>query len=294
MLIQLFFMITAITSFPTTKQIEKKILKLRPNMSQPKRQSRLRLIAETIHKYAPKSGFKTDADVNLIVAMMKKESDFAHIPGKAGEWGMLQVIPTERHIKLAAMKYRCHRSEIRKVYYPTIMCKRNKNGCKVTYRPCRKSGREGSNTYYANVGYFKDGTYSLLNWKTRLFVKHSVRGAIATGIREMRYWKTKYDRSLKRRYWTRFPTWYFKKRIKKRTSMNATRPIDKKLAVRSIKFHRRWWKKVTGLMGDRVWVSHYNWGSRLAPGRISRWYPKMVHKFLKVLEAKEIKTDAKS
>lgn len=270
MILQAFLILTVLTSFPTTKQIEEKVLQLRPNMSHPKRKARLRLIAETIRKYAPRAGFKTEADANLIIAMMKKESDFSHIPGAAGEWGMLQVIPTEGHIKRAAMRYRCHKSEIGKIYYTKISCKRKKDGCTVSYRPCRRSKSPGSRIYYANIGRFKDGAYKPLNWKTRLFMKYSPRGAIATGILEMKFWKRKYDHQLKRRFWTRFPAWYFKKRPKGRT----------------MEFHRRWWNRVTMLMGDRIWVSHYNWGSRMAPGRISRWYPKMVYKFLKVLESK--------
>jgi hypothetical protein len=278
MLQSAFFILTTLVAFPTTKQIEDKIVMLRSDMRTPKRAKRLRMIAETIRTYAPKSGFNTDADVNLIVAMMKKESDFAHIPGAAGEWGMLQVIPTEQHIKMAAKRYRCHKSEIKNVFYTKIKC-RNGKMCSISYRPCRKSLREGSNRHYANVGVFRKDGYHPLNWKTTLFLKYSPRGAIATGIREMRFWKRRYDRSLKRRYWTQFPAWYFKRKPHGRT----------------MAFHRRWWRRVTSLMGDRIWVSHYNWGSRLAPGRISRWYPKMVYKFLKILESEpKRKTDAKS
>ena len=168
---------TLLLSNFTQQDVEKKILILRPDMSVSKRVSRLKMISKTVSKWAPKAGFTSESDLNLIVAMMKKESDFNHIAGTSGEWGMLQVIPSESHIRRATLKYRCTREEAHKCYsYKT------KKGHSSSYCLCRKSNFPGDKIYYPNIGRFYQGMYKPLIWKTRLFLRFSQRGAIAVGL----------------------------------------------------------------------------------------------------------------
>lgn len=221
------FLISILCSYLTS--VEEKIQKLAPDI---KHEVVLK-IGETILNKAPIYGFSKNDEINLILAMAKTESGFKHIFGSHGEVGMLQVIPEDPHIMEIVSKISCEESE--------FMCK---NG---------------------TPDVFKEG--KLASYKVRKFLSYHPYYALETGIGEMKFWRDKYFSSLKQKYWTKFPRWYFKTNL---INFYSIEP--------SIKW---WWENLTKKAGDLIWISHYNWGNKISTANSSRNYALRV---LSVLE----------
>jgi hypothetical protein len=209
----------------------------------------IKMIAKVIRTKSGKYGF-TKKDYPLIVAMIATESSFKHIMGDAGEVGMLQVIPSERHLKKVVIRY---------------------IKCKSTEKYCKKNGRP-----------------DVYNWKLKLstykvkkfLIKHP-KYALETGFGEMQYWKSRFDKKLKRRYWKRFPGWYYKKKFGKEKY---------KLAKDKLEI---WWNYSKKRLKSLVWVSSYNWGSGLGISSVARGYPFRVLRHYNLIFGKKSKTKYK-
>lgn len=212
----------------TRPEIETLISKLNPSVSNNTKE----LVSETIQQYAPQNGFITIDDVKIILAVIQAESAFIHkkTPGGSGEWGMMQVIPTDAHIRQAARKYTCHVSD------PSSICI---NG---------KPDILGSD-------------FMVRADKLSAFIKESPRAGIAIGIMELAFWKRKYDAKLKRIYWD--------------TQYNI--PDE----------HKKWHKDVKRLLGNRVWVCHYNYGGTIKYSTIGKAYPFIIYKNIEKMEENE-------
>jgi hypothetical protein len=114
----------------------------------------------------------TTKDYPLFIAMMKYETNFrVNYKGLAGEIGLMQVIPWEKHIKKIVANIDCDNDE-----------KYCKNG-----KPNTKRGNK------------------LSAYLTRKFLEQHPHYAIETGVGEMQYWKKEYDRYIKRK-WKRYKT----------------------------------------------------------------------------------------
>lgn len=211
----------------TPVELEAAIVKLKPNISSSTKEM---VVSEIVSK-TKKYGF-TEQDYPLIVAMIHNESNFAHIFGEHGEIGMLQVIPEDGHITDIVSKLDCDDHE--------TYCK---NGTPDVFRNSEPK-----------------------SWLVRRFLAKHPHYALETGFAEMRYWKNEYERTLKRRYWTKFPTWYLQARL---DDFNSR---EKNL--------RWWWNNLRNKAGDFVWVSHYNWGSKLSTSAASRNYALRVVKIM--------------
>ncbi len=221
-----------------TFNLEKGIKILNPNL----KQKYIDMVAKTIKYKASKYGFYKK-DYPLILAMISNESDFRHIKGAAGEVGMLQVIPTENHIKKIVARY------IR---------------CRPTERYCKKNGR--ADIYNRQL--------RISGWKVKRFLLKHPKYALEVGFGEMRFWKKRFDRYIKRRYWKNFPCWYYKKKHPEKFNLN-------KVKIKS------WWRYAKTKAGDILWVSAYNWGSKIVIGNIARGYPlRVLYKYNKVLGRK--------
>lgn len=252
----MFLFLTLLLMTPMPAQVEKKVgtLSNRKNTN---------WITETVLKWAPKAGFNKSSDIDVILAMIKKESDFKHLktPGGAGEIGALQVIPAEKHIKRAVSRYRCTAKEMKKKVFVEHTFSSGKT-VKFWYKLCRCSPRKNAKCNLPNIGKFIGNRYKAYTWKTRLFLQHSKRGALATGIYEMAFWRRKYQSYLKKRFWTKFPRWYFNKK-----DFNISTGY-------------RWWKKIKEELGEYIWVVHYNWGGRICYWKIAKHYPLQIIKYL--------------
>lgn len=139
-----------------------------------------KMIINVIRTKAHKYGL-TKKDYPVILSMMKKETNFRHIKGKHGEVGMLQVIPTENHIK--------------RIVFKNITCKPTEKYCRKTKMP--------------NIVYRKK---YLSGKKTYRFLNKHPKYAIEAGLGEMRFWKKRYAKYNKRRFWKYFPKKYFQKK----------------------------------------------------------------------------------
>lgn len=163
--------------------MEAKIQKLHPEASA----KTAKVVADAIKEFAPLAGFSSEEDQLLILAVIKKESSFIQprTAGESGEWGMMQVIPTDGHIKKIAMDYRCNADDLAlpsfEVTYP--------NGEKAFHHVCK-----GANPNIMSGG-------KVWPWKLSLLLKHSIRAGIYIGIYEMKFWKKKYEDGLKERFW---------------------------------------------------------------------------------------------
>jgi len=182
----LFFLMMMIVGV-TPVDVEALIVKLNPEVG-PLTKA---MVAETVAEYAPKAGFTTLDDIKLILSVIQVESSFVHkkAAGASGEWGMMQVIPGDMHIRLAARNYVCSDEEADKLV------------------------RDGDGYFRVCYGR-KPNIYSIKGeiYPNRLarFVKHSPRAGIAIGIYEMEYWKKMYDTKYKARFWDNplaVPTW---------------------------------------------------------------------------------------
>jgi len=171
----------------TTVDVEALIAKLNPEVG-PKMKT---MVAEAVVEYAPRAGFSTMDDIKLILSVIQVESSFVHksAPGSSGEWGMMQVIPGDDHIRQAARNYVCASDEVDK------LVKDDEGYFRVCYGT-------------------KPNIYTLKGeiYPNRLarFIRHSPRSGIAIGIFEMAYWKKAYDAKYKRRFWDNpnaVPSW---------------------------------------------------------------------------------------
>lgn len=142
----------------------------------------LKMVITVIKTKAFKYGL-TKKDYPLILAMIMTESTFRHILyGAYGEIGMLQVIPTEGHIK------KCVASHIK---------------CKSTEKYCKKNGRPDI--------YGKRG--NIYSYKVKRFLASHPHYALETGFCEMSWWKARWHKVVKRRLWKYFPKRHLVKRL---------------------------------------------------------------------------------
>ena len=231
----------ATTVVPTTFSIEKGITRLVPlckNNQNPKRIScvtpqRVAMIANIIRTKSAKYGLKK-SDYPTIIAMMMSETSFTHVKGQCGEVGMLQVIPKERHIQKIVSKYiKCNPKE----------------------KYCTKLGRPDI--------YGKRGTF--LRYKTYRFLWAHPKYAIEAGFGEMIYWRTAWNKFLKKKFWTYFPAKHYKRRFKKDYTEQEPRL-------------RRWWNDAKSRGKGLLWVSAYNWGGAMGKYIQARSYPMKVLK----------------
>ena len=106
------------------------------------------------------------SDYNIILALIRKESYGRHVPGK-GEWGMLQVVPWEKHIMRLTKYYKCLPGE--------KLCKcPSRGGCRVKIPAVTVITRRGVKANARLV---------------RNFLKANPRAALYIGIGEMAHWK---------------------------------------------------------------------------------------------------------
>lgn len=182
------FIFMSILAF-TQADVEAMITKVNPDVSAKTKT----MVAETIAEYAPKSGFTEDDDARLIIAIIQTESSFIHktYAGADNEWGMMQVIPGDKHIRQASRRYVCHREEIDKWV-------RDERGA---FQLCKGK--------YPNVDY-RGNTDP---YKLARVIRHSPRAGIAIGIMELAFWRDKFDSKLRERFWTKNPmpqwgSWY--------------------------------------------------------------------------------------
>jgi len=160
--------------------VQQSIKILKPDI----KQETVEMIAKVINTKAFKYGM-TVSDYPVIIAMMSTESNFKHIKGTSGEVGMLQVIPTDGHIKRIVAK--------------NIRCKFGEKWCNKNNKP---------NIYY-NRG-------KIASYKVRRFLWDNPIYAIEVGIAEMQFWRAKWKKYLKRKYWVNFPSYYYKKSFGKK------------------------------------------------------------------------------
>lgn len=144
-------------------------------------------IAGYVREFAPAAGFSSDEDQALILAVMFKESGFRlpQKPGGAGEWGMMQVIPADGHIKKIAAQYKC-------------------NDRDQSVRSKLVTMPSGVQTYHKICDGEKPNIFSnghVWPWKLGLLLRYSARASIYIGINEMAFWKGEYNNRLKARYW---------------------------------------------------------------------------------------------
>lgn len=112
-----------------------------------------------------------DKDWPLVLAMIKYETDFrANFKGLAGEIGLLQVIPADKHIREIVQNIRCHKDEkyCGKDGYPQI---RYKNKLSIT--------------------------------RTKRFLSRHPKYALEAGLGEIQYWKNAYKNRLYKKWKTK-------------------------------------------------------------------------------------------
>jgi hypothetical protein len=122
----------------------------------------------------------TKKEFPLILAMAKYETNFIKsYKGKAGEIGMLQVIPYEMHIKKIVAKIECLETD-----------KYCINGLPAIYFKGKLSG-----------------------YRTRRFLIEHPKYALETGFGEIQYWKNRYKKRLHRKWRKKRSTyWVFLKK----------------------------------------------------------------------------------
>jgi hypothetical protein len=237
--------------------LEEKIKVLNPNVSK----DSLALVVEVLTSELPKLGLSED----LVLATIHKESNFQrmYVAGASGEWGMLQVIPSDAHIQTASKKYRCNEEEQKKVVVE------NNSSFKLCRCPVG-----GSVCNLPNIGSLVGNTYKVNPIKLALFFKHSQRAGLFVGLHELAYWKRTYDRVLKARYWDIFPAYLF--------------PVGER------EFFRKWWQETKDTLKENTWIAHHNWGGVMKSSHASRWYPRMIYKQLLKLEKAKKNAQQKS
>ena len=220
--------------------LEDKILKLRPEASA----KTAKAIADAVREFAPLSGFSSMEDQKLILAVIMRESAFIQprTAGESGEWGVMQVIPADGHIRRIALDYRCNAEEQAMPSFRVI----SPSGQETWHKICKG----------ANPNIMAGG--NVWPWKISLLLKHSMRAGVFIGIREMAFWKKKYEDGLKARYW------------------DTQRLIPSYL--------HPWHTKVKDGLGAQVWVVHYNYGGKIKTSNVAKSYPLMLMKYLKAME----------
>jgi hypothetical protein len=224
-----------------TASTEDKIKKLNPHATT----ETITIISEVLKVWMPKLGL---TDENLILAIIHKESGFARTwkAGLDGEWGFLQVIPSDAHIQRALLKYRCTKEEQKFKTGDWKMCRCIEGDCS-----------------YPNVGYMVNNKYKVDATKAAKFFQYSPRAGLIVGLQELKYWKNKYDDKLKTQFWTTFPSWLFK--------------ADEKT------LYSNWWTQTKKNLGDNVWIVHHNYGGIIKQTHTARWYPRGVYNIYKKL-----------
>lgn len=235
-----FMMFLHLLTAGNSKTLEERIVILNPEVSA----KTAAMVASAVREFAPNAGFTSDEDQNLILAVIYKESSFIQprSEGGSGEWGMMQVIPADGHIKRIALGYRCNTEEqdmpARRVTMPS--------GVETWHRICN-----GENPNIMSNG-------RVWPWKLSMLLKYSVRAGIYVGINELKFWKGKYENSLKARFWE---------------------------TTRNVPVNIHWWhKRVKDGLGDRAFVCHYNYGARLKTSPTGLSYPLKIIESIKALE----------
>lgn len=141
----------------------------------------VKMIKTMLTTRASKYGWTT-ADYPMILAVAATESSFQHKMGRSGEVGMLQVIPTEKHVARIIAGIRC----------------------KATEKYCKPTGTPDV--------YRKDSSIS--GWLARKFIIEHPHYAFEAGFGELRFWQKKYENGLQRYLWKNYPGWDIKRRIK--------------------------------------------------------------------------------
>lgn len=175
-------------------------------------------------------------DLAISVAWVETNCQHLRKRGLAGEWGILQVIPYDGHIRDIVGRYVCN-DEGKKAFM-------RHNG--VMYPLCDTSGR---------LNVWRDG--KVVAWRVEAVLRSNARVAFWVGLRELGEWKRQYESVLYRKYWRVYPSW-----------------MDQK--VSDPYAFRRWWETVKERLGSLVWVCHFNYGPRLVWGTVSRLYPLRV------------------
>ena len=244
-LINLVFVFIITAQVPS---IEERVKFLQPEV----KPDTAKMVADVLTTWMPKVGLDNE---DLILSIIHKESAFIHkwVAGADGEWGMLQVIPNDTHIQRAALKYRCTLEE-QKIKYSF----KDEWGDERYVGLCRCPEGQEVGCDLPNIGYFKENKYIVSTLKLRNFLRLSARGALVTGLYELKFWKNKYDSKLKQRYWTSFPKYLF--------------------GAEEVDTYQKWWKQTKSDLGDNLWIVHHNYGSQIKKSHVARWYPRMVYK----------------
>jgi hypothetical protein len=178
-----FMMFLHLLTTGNSKTLEERIVMLKSEVSAKTASA----VAAAVREFAPGAGFTSDEDQNLILAVIYKESSFIQPreAGADGEWGMMQIIPTDGHIKKIAMDYRCNAEEQALPSYRVTM----PDGTQTWHKICNG---ENPNIF---------SNKRVWPWKLSMLVKHSIRAGIFIGIHELKFWKGKYESGLKARFW---------------------------------------------------------------------------------------------
>lgn len=288
--------------------IAQKIKKLEPSVSK----RTLSWVVPTLEEWAPKAGFKTKSDMNIILAMIQKESSFVHRSQTVGSWGevgLLQVIPAENHIRRAALKYKCIKGEHRYHRY-----KKWHNGFMTPVWTGRKAKDPISGKWFVvtkkSPRLKKDGRWYVFSSKKnkKAYVNQPVTydyayynpcrcvskkcvypniGYLKNGFYHPTMIKTMLFLRFSRRgalvtglyemaYWKRKYERSLKARFWTKTPRSYFRrrgyDMDKSI---------KWWKRVRKDLGEYEWIVHYNYGGRLVLNQTARWYPYLVARFFK-------------
>jgi hypothetical protein len=120
-------------------------------------------------------------DYPLILAMIKYETNFTKgMKGAAGEVGLMQVIPYDKHIKEIVQNIKCDNDE---------------KYCKAGYPDTTRNGK-------------------LSTYMTRKFLEKHPHYALETGLGEFQFWKSEYKRYIYKK-WKRVENKYSKYTKKK-------------------------------------------------------------------------------
>ncbi|MCX8008560.1 MAG: hypothetical protein N3A54_02555 [Patescibacteria group bacterium] len=76
-------------------------------------------------------------------------------------------------------------------------------------------------------------------------LKKNTKLAFRVGVEEYLYWKEQYRNKYKKMYWEKYPKWLL---------------VDKDELF--IKNHKKKWETIKKILGDFVFIAHYNWGGR--------------------------------
>ena len=206
------------------------------------------MIVDTIRAGSRQFAF-LPKDHDLILALIKQESNGRHVPGR-GEWGMLQVVPWEQHIMKMVVNYKCLSTDKMCLKHP-LVTKLTKKGLKPN------------------------------RWLVRDFLKANARASLFIGIGEMAFWRARYNKVLKYRFWgfwrknkiyTGFPKEYLK---------GALFRIHGEKSESHFAFTKRWWYRIKRRLGKNLWCIHHNHGNQIRMDKIGMAYPYAIMKHLR-------------